>query len=234
MKDHLIETHALTKVFGYLPALRKLDLAVPRGACVALLGPNGSGKSTLLRLLTGLSRPTSGRAIIGGWELPREADAVRAVLGVISHQPLLYGTLTAQENLRYFARMYHLPDPEARIKTLLERVGLAKRAHSLARTFSRGMMQRLSIARALLHDPDVLLLDEPHTGLDRAGSVMLDEILREAHTHGKTILLATHELERAARLASRVVVLARGSLVHDGAWDGDGEALAALYARVTG
>lgn len=233
----LIEARAISKTYGYTFALRKLDLSVTRGECVALLGANGSGKSTLLRLLTGLSRPTAGTLTIGGWEIPREANAMRAQLGVVSHKPLLYDNLTARENLRFFARMYNLPsdDAEQRIAALLERVGLARRANDLLRTYSRGMQQRLSIARALLHNPDILLLDEPHTGLDRDGSTLLDTILQEAHADKRTILIATHELERAATLATRIVILARGTLVYDTPAAGfDGERLALQYAAVTG
>jgi heme exporter protein A len=233
----LIETRALTKTYGLSFALRKLDLTILRGECVALLGPNGSGKSTLLRLLTGLSRPTAGTLTIGGWEIPREADAMRAQLGVVSHKPLLYDTLTARENLQFFARMYNLSkaDAETRITALLARVGLARRANDLVRTYSRGMQQRLSIARALLHKPEILLLDEPHTGLDRDGSVLLDTILEEIRADNRTILMATHELERAAALSTRVIILARGNLVYDSPTAGfDGERLAAQYTAVTG
>src|SRR5690606_12847949 len=160
----LIQTHSLVKVFGLVPVLKKLDLSIERGECVALLGPNGSGKSTLLRLLSGLSKPTSGTITVGGWELPREAAAVRAQIGMVSHKPLLYENLTARENLHFFARLYNLSPAERdeRMNALLERVGLARRAGDLIRTYSRGMQQRLSIARALLHNPDVLLLDEPY------------------------------------------------------------------------
>ncbi len=232
----LIEARALTKAYGFTFALRKLDLTVLRGEWVALLGANGSGKSTLLRLLTGLSRPTAGTLTIGGWEIPREAEAMRAQLGVVSHKPLLYETLTARENLRFFARMYHLPkdSAEERITALLSRVGLSRRGNDLVRTYSRGMQQRLSIARALLHNPDILLLDEPHTGLDRDGAALLDTILQEAHADKRTILMATHELERAAALATRIVILSRGTLVYDAPAAGfDGERLAAQYAAVS-
>ncbi|MFN8376238.1 MAG: heme ABC exporter ATP-binding protein CcmA [Anaerolineae bacterium] len=232
----IIEARGLTKAYGLTFALRKLDLSIARGECIALLGPNGSGKSTLMRILTGLSRPTAGTLTIGGWEIPREAEAMRAQLGVVSHKPLLYDTLTAHENLRFFARMYNLPthEADARITALLQRVGLARRAHDLIRTYSRGMQQRLSIARALLHNPDILLLDEPHTGLDRDGSTLLDTIIQESHAEERTILVATHELDRAAALASRIVILARGSLVYDAPAAGfDGERLALQYAAVT-
>jgi heme exporter protein A len=232
----LIETEGLTKTFGLLPALQRLDLQIERGECVALLGPNGGGKSTLLRLLCGLSKPSAGIIRVGGWALPGEAAAVRAQIGVVAHKPLLYDTLTAAENLRFFGRLYGVPagDADARIRTLLAEVGLAKRADDLVRTFSRGMLQRLSIARALLHQPDVLLFDEPHTGLDQAASAMLDAVIVRAREQGRTLVIATHEMERAAQLTTRAVILMRGRVAHDGPLHGmDGAALSALYAGVT-
>lgn len=232
----LIETQALTKAYDLLVVLRKLDLHIHRGEFVALLGPNGSGKSTLLRMLAGLTRPTGGKILIGGWEMPREAAAVRSQIGMVSHKVLLYENLTALENLRFFARLYRLPaaETDARARELLERVGLARRADSLVRTFSRGMQQRLSIARALLHNPDVLLLDEPYTGLDQDASATLDSLLRHAHSEGRTIIMSTHELERAARLSSRILILSRGSIGLDTPAAGlTGLALAAEYTRVT-
>lgn len=213
----MIETDKLVKTYGLMPVLRALELQVVRGEFVALLGPNGSGKSTLLRLLAGLSRPNSGTIRIGGWELPKEAAAIRSQIGMVAHKPLIYENLTARENLAFFGRLYHLPPrtlPE-RITTALERVGLDRRADDLARSFSRGMQQRLSIARALLHDPHVLLFDEPYTGLDQAACGTLDTILREAYIAGHTIVMTTHELERAAALASRAVILMRGKISYD-------------------
>lgn len=236
MSNSLIQTHELVKAFGLLPVLRRLDLAIQRGESVALLGPNGSGKSTLLRLLCGLSKPTSGTISVGGWELPREAAAVRAQIGMVSHKPLLYENLNARENLRFFGRLYNLPaaERERRIDMLLERVGLARRAGDLIRTYSRGMQQRLSIARALLHDPEVLLFDEPYTGLDQAASAMLDEIALETRANGRTLIMATHELDRAVRLASRAIILSRGVVSFDASTEGmDTAALAAKYVDVT-
>lgn len=219
MNDHpaLIEIRGLVKAYDLLVVLRKLDLDIQRGEFVALLGPNGSGKSTLLRLLAGLTRPTAGTIRIGGWELPGEAAAVRAQIGTVSHKSLLYENLTARENLRFFGRLYNLSAAAAdeRIDTLLRQVGLYKRGDSLVRTFSRGMQQRLSIARALLHDPEVLLFDEPYTGLDPDAAQTLDHVLLQAHEGQRTIIMTTHELERAARLTSRVLILQRGAVGYD-------------------
>lgn len=233
----IIEISTLIKTYGALPVLRKLDLTVERGEFVALMGPNGSGKSTLLRLLTGLSRPTAGRILVGGWSLPQEAAAVRAQIGLVSHKSLLYDHLTAFENLLFFARLYDLPQNEIddRISGVLGQVRLYKRMHDLVRTYSRGMQQRLSIARALLHDPHILLFDEPYTGLDQDAATVLDEMLRETHRMGHTIMMATHQLDRAARLASRVIVISRGVVAYDVPADTiDVVTLAADYAEITG
>lgn len=233
----IIEIESLVKTFGLLPVLRRLDLNIGRGEFVALLGPNGSGKSTLLRLLGGLSRPTAGRIRIGGWELPKEAAAVRAQIGMVSHKSLLYESLTPRENLRFFARLYDIPSDDVgpRIDSLLEQVGLSKRADSLTRTFSRGMLQRLSIARALLNSPHVLLFDEPYTGLDQDAAATLDDLLKDTHQSGHTILMATHQLERAGSLADRVVILSRGQVGYDRRTiQIDTQSLAADYAEITG
>jgi len=233
----IVEIRGLVKAYGFLPVLRQVNLDIQRGDFVALLGPNGSGKSTLLRLLTGLSKPTAGVIRVGGWEIPSEAAAVRAQIGMVSHKALLYENLTACENLAFYAQLYDLPSGllNERIDTLLEQVGLAKRAHSLVRTFSRGMQQRLSIARALLHDPHVLLFDEPYTGLDQDAATTLDSLLTEAHQAGHTIIMATHQLERAGRLADRIIIISRGKVGYDShQYPIPDMGLAALYAQVTG
>lgn len=203
----------MTKAFGLRPVLREISFEVAGGAIAALLGPNGSGKTTLLRMLSGLSKPTAGTITIGGWTLPGEAAAVRAQLGVVAHLPLLYDDLTAVENLDFYARLYDAPVDSNRIGMVLERVGLKKRANELVRTFSRGMQQRLALARAMLHDPAVLLLDEPYTGLDAPGVEMLDALLTEWKAAGRTILISLHDLERAARLSDQVLLLGKGRLV---------------------
>lgn len=231
----IIEANKLVKAYGLLPVLRGLDLTIERGSFVALLGPNGSGKSTFLRLVCGLSRPTGGQLKVGGWELPREAAAVRAYIGVVSHRSLLYEGLTARENLLFFGRLYNVPELDARVDALLAQVGLSKRAYDVVRTFSRGMLQRLSIARAILHNPDILLFDEPHTGLDQNASATLDNLLATARGEGRTVLMTTHQLDKAVKLADRVVILARGVIGYDGKTaDLDEPSLTAHYTRVTG
>jgi heme exporter protein A len=175
-----------------------------------LLGPNGSGKTTLLRILSSLARATSGEISVAGFPLPGQASAVRRTLGVLSHLPLLYGDLTAEENLHFYGRMYDISDLNRRVDQVLELVGLLPRRRELVRTFSRGMQQRLAIGRAILHDPQVLLFDEPHTGLDQDASDMLDRLLREVSGQGRTIVMTSHDLSRVEDLASRFDVLLHG------------------------
>ena len=206
----MIEVKKLVKRFGLKTVLRGLDFTVQPGEFVALLGPNGAGKTTFLRILASLSRPSMGEVSVAGYRLPGQAAAVRARLGVVSHLPLLYGDLTAEENLRFYARMYNVPDYEARITEVLEMVGLEARRHDLVRTYSRGMQQRLAIGRAVLHDPDVMLFDEPYTGLDQDASSMLDDVLKTVASQGRTVVMTSHDLARAEDLATRFDILSRG------------------------
>lgn len=208
----LIEVRRLVKRFGPKMVLRQLDFSVEPGEFVALLGPNGAGKTTLLRILSSLSRQTLGEVRIGGYSLPHQAAAVRRKLGVVSHLPLLYGDLSAEENLRFYGRMYAINHLDQRIPEMLDVVGLTARCKDLVRTFSRGMQQRLAIGRAILHDPEVLLLDEPHTGLDQDACDMLDNVLRQVAVRGRTVVMTSHDLARVEDLASRFDVLARGKI----------------------
>jgi heme exporter protein A len=206
----MIEVRRLVKRFGMKTILRGLDFEVQPSEFVALLGPNGAGKTTFLRILASLSRPSLGEVSVAGYRLPDQAAAVRARLGVVSHLPLLYGDLTAEENLRFFGRMYGVSNIEARITEVLEMVGLASRRRDLVRTFSRGMQQRLAIGRAVFHDPDVMLFDEPYTGLDQDASVMLDDVLRSVAAKGRTVVMTSHDLIHSGDLATRFDVLSRG------------------------
>jgi heme exporter protein A len=209
----LIEVRKLVKRFGLKTVLRGLDFRVKPGEFVALLGPNGAGKTTFLRILASLSRPSMGEVRVAGFRLPGQAAAVRRKLGVVSHQPLLYGDLTAEENLRFYGRMYGVVNLERRVDEVLDLVGLAPRRRDLVRTFSRGMQQRLAIGRAVFHDPEVMLFDEPHTGLDQDACAMLDHVLREVAARGRTVVMTSHDLARAADLASRFDILSRGAIV---------------------
>jgi heme exporter protein A len=206
----MITVKKLVKRFGVKTVLRGVDFAVAPGEFVALLGPNGAGKTTFLRILASLSRPSLGEVSIAGYKLPQEAAKIRARLGVVSHLPLLYGDLSAEENLRFYARMYNIMDRELRITEVLEMVGLEARRRDLVRTFSRGMQQRLAIGRAVLHDPDVVLFDEPYTGLDQDASSMLDDVLKTVAAKGRTVVMTSHDLARAEDLATRFDILSRG------------------------
>ncbi len=208
----VLRVRKLVKRFGMKVVLKGLDFTVQSGEFVAVLGPNGAGKTTFLRILASLARPSMGDVEIAGFRLPQQAASVRRRLGVVSHQPLLYGDLTAEENLHFFARMYAVDEPEKRISYVLDLVGLAARRKELVRTFSRGMQQRLAIGRAMLHDPEVMLFDEPHTGLDQEACEMLDSVLSSVAARGRTVVMTSHDLARAGDLASRFDILSRGMI----------------------
>jgi heme exporter protein A len=216
----MIKVKNLVKRFGPKFVLNNLEFQVNPGEFVALLGPNGAGKTTFLRILASLSRPLAGSVRIAGYRLPEQAAAVRRRLGVVSHLPLLYGDLSAEENLRFYGRMYAVRNLESRVNDVLEIVGLIHRRRDLVRTYSRGMQQRLAIGRAVLHDPEVMLFDEPHTGLDQDACTMLDTVLREVAARGRTVVMTSHDLVRAAELASRFDVLSRGKIVASVQQDG--------------
>ena len=208
----LVESHALTRAFGARQAVAGVDLAVDAGECLALFGPNGAGKTTLLRLLAGLLRPTSGTATIGGVALPGGA-AARAQVGLISHQSMLYPALTARENVTFSARLHGVRAPGEAAMRALASLRVADRADTPVRALSRGLQQRVSVARALVHDPRVLLLDEPFTGLDDSGASALTETLATLARSGAAVLLVTHAVREGLALATHVAVLRRGSLV---------------------
>ena len=210
----MIQARRLTKSFGGRLVLRGIDLDVAEGECLALVGPNGAGKTTLLSILATLSRPNDGSMRIAGVDLVDGAKEIRRQIGFLSHQPLLYGDLSAEENLRFYGQMYSVSDLTERISALLKQVGLESSRHALVHTFSRGMRQRLSIARALLHDPPVLLMDEPYTGLDQQAARMLDEVLQEAGATARTIILTTHDLDHGWRISDRTAMLVRGQITH--------------------
>ena len=208
----MIHVHRLVKRFGVKTVLNNLDFQAQEGEFVALMGPNGAGKTTLLRILSSLMKPTYGSIQIAGYSLPAQSSHVRSQLGIVSHLPLLYGDLTAEENLRFFGRLYNISDSIRRIREVLELIGLFERKGDLVRTFSRGMQQRLAIGRAILHDPRVLLLDEPHTGLDQDACEMLDQLLERIAVQGRTVVMTSHDLARVQDLASRFDVLTRGKI----------------------
>ena len=206
-----IETRALTRAYGGVTVVRGVDLALPQGARTALLGSNGAGKTTLLGMLSTLLTPTSGTFRIAGHD-PASADLRRAV-GVLGHRPMLYEDFSPLENLRFFARLYGVADPEPRIEELLRQVGLWLRRHEPTAILSRGYHQRLALARALVHSPRVLIADEPETGLDPEGIELLDELALRAP--GLTVLAATHRIDHIDAWATGVVRLERGRVVED-------------------
>lgn len=218
----VIEARGLHKSFGPHVALAGVDFSVEAGEFVTLVGPNGAGKTTLLRILATLVRPTSGMLRIAGLDPSQTGDEVRRHIGFLSHHTLLYDDLTAEQNLCFYAQMYDMDEGMDRIQGLLNQVGLASRRHDLVRTFSRGMQQRLSVARAVLHRPKILLLDEPYTGLDPNASQVLTDLLSELTEEGCTVLLTTHMMERGVMAGRRVMVLAQGCLVYDEPWEAIG------------
>jgi heme exporter protein A len=212
-----IEVRKLTKAFGHQAALRGVDLQVSEGEFLALFGPNGAGKTTFIRIVATLTRPTGGVVRIRGKDLGKAGTSLRQHIGLISHEPLLYGDLTPDENLRFFGRMYDLEDPAARIDTVLDQVGLIARRRDPVRTFSRGMVQRLAIARAILHDPAIMLLDEPYTGLDLQAADMLRAVLEDLAALNRTVILTTHNLEQGLEMCDRAAIINRGKV----AWQGE-------------
>jgi heme exporter protein A len=202
------------KFYGDYPALRDVRLSAEPGACLALIGRNGAGKTTLLRIIAGFSRPGRGQIRIFG-KAPRET-VTRGKMGFIGHGIAVYDELSALENLTLFGRLYGLADPHRSAMEWLERTGLERVRNGLVREFSRGMRQRLAVARAFLHDPGVLLLDEPFTALDDRAIAVLQRLLREALAAGKTIVMSTHQLREALELASHVALLVRGQVAFSG------------------
>jgi heme exporter protein A len=211
----MIEIRGLVKAFGLQAALRGVNLDLAEGEFVALLGPNGAGKTTLLRVLATLSKPTSGVVKIAGYDVKNSGAQIRRLIGLVSHHTLLYPHLSAADNLRFFGQLYQIEDAGARMDEVLEVVGLTSRRDDLVRTFSRGMQQRLAIARAILHRPRVMFFDEPYTGLDQQAAGVLSEILDSVAAAGRTVLLTTHNLEQGLVGCDRAVILNRGKVVHE-------------------
>ena len=209
-----VDAEGVWKFYGDFPALRDISLHVAPGACLALLGRNGAGKTTLLRILAGLSRPSRGSVRLFGQE-SREQETRRKI-GVLGHGIAVYEEFSAFENLRLFAGLYGMPDPRKTALEWLERTGLERVKDGLVREFSRGMRQRLAVARAFLHDPSVLLLDEPFTALDDRAIAVLQELLASARAREHTIILSTHQLREALELATHVALINRGRLAYTG------------------
>lgn len=227
----MIEVRGVTKAFGPQRALVNVDLTIGAGEWVMLTGLNGAGKTTLLRILATLAQPSSGSVRLFGLNPRRHGAQIRRQIGYLSHRTLLYPDLSAEQNLRFYARCYGLNDSAARIAELLEQANLTARRHDLVATYSRGMQQRLALARALLHAPRLLLLDEPYTGLDTFAAEELTAMLGQLHSNGCTLVLATHTWEGEAFPAQRAIILQRGRLIHDAPL-GERTAFPALYRQV--
>ena len=227
-----VRAEGLVRAFAGTPVLAGVDLVVRAGEAVVLLGPNGAGKTTLLRMLALLLRPGGGRLALFGVDAGAAPPALRRRIGYVGHESLCYPDLTAAENLGFYARLFDVPDGAARVAELIAWAGLEAHARRPVRAYSRGMVQRLALARALLHGPDLLLLDEPFTGLDAEAVAALQQQLGALHAAGHAIVLTTHDLERAAPVATRLAILHRGRI----AWAQDGApeptAVAAAYRAV--
>jgi heme exporter protein A len=223
-----IEVTKLTKIFGRRQVLRGVSFSVERGGFLSIFGPNGAGKTTILRVLATLLTPTGGSVSVAGHDVVEDAMPVRRTVGLISHSPLLYLDLTAYENLRFYADMYGLRDREERIDELLDRVELAHRRYDLVRTFSKGMRQRLAIARAILHRPRVLLLDEPHSGLDPLAIDILDGMLAEIRAD-HTFVLVTHNIAKGLELSTQVMIVDDGKICFQTSGGVDPSAFSAVY-----
>ena len=208
-----LESEDIRKTFGHFTALAGVTLNVERGEFLALFGRNGAGKTTFLKVAATLVHHTHGKLRVEGVDISEEPEKARRQIGFLSHNTYLYRDLTPVENLRFFARLYGLKNPDQRIVSLLDRVGLQRRASDPVRGFSRGLHQRLGIARVVLHDPSLILLDEPYTGLDANAVEILNRMLDEASAAGKTIILTTHDLDQGLRGATRAAIIDRGKIV---------------------
>ena len=210
-----IVAEGVTKSFGNVQALRGIDLKVKKGEFVTVFGPNGAGKTTLIKLLATLTKPTSGKVIIANHDIKKEPDKVRALIGAISHDPYLYGNLSALENIGFFASLYGISQPKEKAIQVIKQVGLESRMYDLVRTFSRGMQQRLAVARAIVHEPKILLLDEPYTGLDQHGARIFGELLNWLKTENRTIVMTTHNLPEGLEISDRVAILDGGRIIYE-------------------
>lgn len=230
-----IEVQELNKSFGKRKVLNNISFRLEKGGFLSIFGPNGAGKTTLLKILSALVDPTSGRVLISGQSPSDDSIGTRRKIGFISHNPLLYRDLTALENLNFYGSIYGIPDLKDRIDLLLERVELSHRRYDLVQTFSRGMLQRLAIARALLHQPSILLLDEPHSGLDPHAVNILDGLLEQVRSD-HTFIMVTHNLEKGLALCSSAMILDSGRIIFQQDKESmDAESLRRIYhERVKG
>ena len=234
-RELAIEVKGLTKSYGRTQALRGLDLKVRWGEVIAILGPNGSGKTTLIKALATLTRPDEGTIRIADLSTSRSGERIRRLIGVVTHDSLLYPDLTGYENLKFYARMFRLDSIDERVRRVTERMGMTPRLNQKVGTLSHGMQKRFSIARALLHDPLVLIMDEPESGLDQEALSLLDAVITDREMPARTVLITTHNLERGLALADRMVILSNGRIAHEESLESAGPAkMREAYFRYTG
>ncbi len=212
----MLETRKLTKYFGDLAALKEVSLRLERRKSAFLYGPNGAGKTTLLRMLASLARPSSGQVLFDGQDIERDGTRAKASIGFVSHTTFLYGELTVRENLKFFGSLFRLNGLEKRIDAALDLFDMRERSGVFVCDLSRGLQQRTSLARAFLHDPDFVLLDEPFTGLDSQSVKNLQELLLRLPEQGKALLFSTHDFEQGAALAQRLIALKAGRVRYNG------------------
>jgi heme exporter protein A len=224
----VVDVRELTKSFGRRRALTGVSFSLTAGACLAVFGPNGAGKTTLLRVLAGLLTPSSGKATVSGVDLPAGAE-VRARVGLISHHTMLYEALSARENVAFAARLYSSADIAKRVEVSLTRMSILERADTPVRSLSRGMQQRVSIARSMVHSPQLVLADEPYSGLDESGARALTELLQDLRSSGTTIIIVTHNLAEGLALASQAAVMNAGRFVR---YDDRANVDVAAYPRI--
>jgi heme exporter protein A len=214
--NHILYVKALRKTFGFIQALRGIDLELFNGEFLTIFGPNGAGKTTLIKILSSLTKPTSGTAFVAGFDIAESPPEMRSQIGVISHASYLYDNLSALENLIFYAKMHRLENPEERAAQVIDEMGLKARMHDSVGVFSRGMTQRLSIARAIINNPAILFLDEPYTGLDQHASENLKERLSDLRDAKRSIVMITHDISRGLEMCDRVAIMADGKMVFMG------------------
>src|SRR3989338_499884 len=212
--NYIIDCEKVSKSYGNISALRDVSLKLEKGSFLAIFGPNGAGKTTLLKILSNLVKPTSGTVKINGTPLDNEDGEIRKNIGVVSHNTFLYNNLTPYENLEFYGKMYNIQNLEKRIAGVVDEVGLTVRMHDPVRTFSRGMMQRLSIARVLMPDPSIIYLDEPYTGLDQHAAMKLRDILKNLKREDRTMIMITHNIERGLEVCTHVAIQVMGRIVY--------------------
>ncbi len=211
----MIEGINLSKTYGNKNVLRDISLTIPKGEFTAVLGPNGAGKSTLLKILALMSKPDSGEVEIGKQSFVNLKGELKRKIGILSHSSFLYPELTAYENLQFYGRLYDVRHLEEQIISIIKKVGLLLALNEPVYTFSRGMLQRLSIARALIHSPEVIFLDEPFTGLDQQGIGLLQDVLKDLKSSQKTILIVTHSFEQGMEDVDRILIINKGQIAAD-------------------